>query len=516
MNIKKNIALIGLFTIMTVLIVSFQNAAPSSATSRIKWQDNFDRDSSATGLEITLLHEVPALRVLSVRKVRGFQESVLVSEPTHFLKFLNANGIVVKIVPFEVENEIFSAPLKNEAEVGSEHALNHRIKIKKQKIAISTELPFNAAQIQIFDNSNVLLDQHDIPDKGADAPNVPIQKINGDDFKKQLGTTGASVYIPKKLEFVLQLFGLTQNEARADSYHVDVVFIGDQYTSAQLSTFSSDVDRYVTKLLSIEPYKSQAAKYSFYKVANTTSLACAYDQANVRLLVCDNSKVTTAVNNSGIQYDKIAVLVNNSTYGGSGGGISVAYNGSWGPEVFVHEFGHSFAGLQDEYMNFTSNGSVTNKAIKNCFAGTPPAPEWSGVVENSSYYPECNYPNYYRSSISSVMRALDSFYFNAVSQNIINARTSDFICTVSAPQYLSASKGAKSKRGGSITLSWQAPATGIATKYRIYRNNVYIGYTTSLSYVNSSLKAGMYNYYVRAVDSMNRESANCNQVSITL
>jgi hypothetical protein len=55
-------------------------------------------------------------------------------------------------------------------------------------------------------------------------------------------------------------------------------------------------------------------------------------------------------------YDFIEILTNSRTYGG--GGIfglfsTVAADSFWSPYVFVHEFGHHFAGLADEY--FTSD-----------------------------------------------------------------------------------------------------------------------------------------------------------------
>ena len=51
-------------------------------------------------------------------------------------------------------------------------------------------------------------------------------------------------------------------------------------------------------------------------------------------------------------YEFVEILVNGQTYGG--GGIfnlysTVAADSAWAPYIFVHEFGHHFAGLADEY-----------------------------------------------------------------------------------------------------------------------------------------------------------------------
>lgn len=48
-------------------------------------------------------------------------------------------------------------------------------------------------------------------------------------------------------------------------------------------------------------------------------------------------------------WDVILVIVNSTKYGGSGGGIATSSVHSAGPEVVLHELGHSFAHLADEY-----------------------------------------------------------------------------------------------------------------------------------------------------------------------
>jgi hypothetical protein len=57
-----------------------------------------------------------------------------------------------------------------------------------------------------------------------------------------------------------------------------------------------------------------------------------------------------------VAYDQIYVLVNTERYGGGGfyNFVSVCTsNNELTKEVFIHEFGHGFAGLGDEYYNST-------------------------------------------------------------------------------------------------------------------------------------------------------------------
>jgi len=57
-----------------------------------------------------------------------------------------------------------------------------------------------------------------------------------------------------------------------------------------------------------------------------------------------------------VPHDYIIVLINSSRYGG--GGVYNYYTGTTtgnqlSPKVFIHEFGHGFAGLADEYYTST-------------------------------------------------------------------------------------------------------------------------------------------------------------------
>jgi hypothetical protein len=73
---------------------------------------------------------------------------------------------------------------------------------------------------------------------------------------------------------------------------------------------------------------------------------CAYNIH--RLLVVNQSKVAAAAA-AVPEWDQILVIVNDTTYGGSGGTHSVVSMNSRAPEIAQHEYGHAFANLADEY-----------------------------------------------------------------------------------------------------------------------------------------------------------------------
>ena len=66
-------------------------------------------------------------------------------------------------------------------------------------------------------------------------------------------------------------------------------------------------------------------------------------------------------------YEFVEILTNSKTYGG--GGIfnlysTVAADSLWAPYVFVHEFGHHFAGLADEYYTSDVAFEATGERVE--------------------------------------------------------------------------------------------------------------------------------------------------------
>ncbi|MEO0087879.1 MAG: M64 family metallopeptidase, partial [candidate division WOR-3 bacterium] len=199
--------------------------------------------------------------------------------------------------------------------------------------------------------------------------------------------------------------------------YLDITFIGEDFSFDNLSLFHNNVQNFSTYLVTqYEPFISRVSQIRFNYVDNTQDLGCNY---NGRLIICNTSLITQKVNSASVPYDIIGVIVNNSNYGGAGYfEMAVAYNGAWGKQVFVHELGHSLGELNDEYLcNYS--GFRTDR---NCYNGVPPNPAWQGIVPAESYYPECNYSNWYRSTQDSIMRSIDKEYFNPISIKLINEK----------------------------------------------------------------------------------------------
>ena len=94
-------------------------------------------------------------------------------------------------------------------------------------------------------------------------------------------------------------------------------------------------------------------------------------------------------------YEFVEILVNANTYGG--GGIfnqyaTVAIDNAWSTYVGVHEFGHHFAGLADEYytsdVSYLSNEKRTEPWEPNATALLDPANlKWKDLVEPGTPLP---------------------------------------------------------------------------------------------------------------------------------
>lgn len=214
---------------------------------------------------------------------------------------------------------------------------------------------------------------------------------------------------------------------------LDITFIGDNYAAEEMSIFLADVNRAIQKLITFEPFKSRSQEIIFHMVLNTQDLFCTYDTITTRLLYCNESHVISQVNNAGVPYDAIGVIVKSDVYGGAGGSLAVTYNGDLEPQVFVHELGHSLGYLADEYIAYSGEGPMYGSVSRNCYAGQPPAQEWQGRVDIGSYAQGCGYYNWYRSSPESIMLTLSAEYFNRISIDLLNERIDYFTWKVPTP-----------------------------------------------------------------------------------
>ncbi len=149
---------------------------------------------------------------------------------------------------------------------------------------------------------------------------------------------------------------------------VDVVIVGDGYTAAEMSKYQSDIQQFVGHMFEQEPLKEYQRFFNVHRldVASAqsgadhpetgtfrdTAFDSTYNCADIQRLLCANDqKVSDAVYASlaPAQIDLIILIVNDTEYGGSGGYIAVASIDPSAVEIILHEMGHTFGLLADEY-----------------------------------------------------------------------------------------------------------------------------------------------------------------------
>ncbi|RLE05273.1 MAG: peptidase M64 [Bacteroidetes bacterium] len=191
----------------------------------------------------------------------------------------------------------------------------------------------------------------------------------GDFVKSWSGTFDpASLYSDPGNPYLFESVELEINGSTEEK--VDILFLAEGYTAEEMDKFIEDATRSAGYIFSEEPFKS---KRQYFNIRAVKSIS----QDSGTDIPGDSIWKNTAVNSSfytfGIErymttmdykvvcdvaacapYDQIYILVNTDKYGG--GGIYNHYSISAADNlqsraVVIHEFGHAFGGLADEYFN---------------------------------------------------------------------------------------------------------------------------------------------------------------------
>ena len=149
---------------------------------------------------------------------------------------------------------------------------------------------------------------------------------------------------------------------------VDLLLLGDGYSKTEMEKFRAATQRSVEALFALEPFASRRGDFNVWAIAppaaesgisrprsglfRNTPLGASYnslDSERYVLTLQDRAWRDVA---AAAPYDFVMILVNSDKYGG--GGIynlysTAAAESGFFPYLLVHEFGHHFAGLGDEY-----------------------------------------------------------------------------------------------------------------------------------------------------------------------
>lgn len=164
---------------------------------------------------------------------------------------------------------------------------------------------------------------------------------------------------------------------------IDVVILAEGYTSKEMKLFMKDAEITAKEILSYEPFKSHSDKFNFIAVMSPSAdsnVSVPQEEAWRTTAVGSNfmtfymARYLTSSNvyamydlATNIPCEHFVILANTDTYGGGGiynsYTLTTAHHKDFRP-VVVHEFGHSFAGLGDEYFYDNADDNDNMHSLK--------------------------------------------------------------------------------------------------------------------------------------------------------
>ena len=193
---------------------------------------------------------------------------------------------------------------------------------------------------------------------------------------------------------------------------VDILVIGEGYTASEQTKFRADLTRLVGALFEHEPFKSRKGDFNVralhlpsaksgvnrpqFGEFRRTPISAEYN-------IFDSERYVLTLDERGFRdaasvapYEFIEILVNEAHYGGGGifnAQATSAVDSAFSEYVFVHEFGHHFAGLADEYYTsdvaFETGGAERPEpwAPNVTALGDPAKLKWRDLVEKGTPLP---------------------------------------------------------------------------------------------------------------------------------
>jgi hypothetical protein len=250
------------------------------------------------------------------------------------------------------------------------------------------------------------------------------------------------------------------------SQRLNLVILGDGYTSSEQSKFDSDAVNVMNYMFSVAPFSAYPEYYNVFTIYVAslqsgsdhpsrgeyviTYFNSTYDSYGIERLVtvppndynssysAGQGKIDALLAEHVPEFDLVLLVVNDPQYGGSGGQVAITSTHGSAPEIALHETGHSFGDLADEYEDYTPGYSgyeapnATAETRRDYIKWrdwiektTPiPTPEQStyagvvGLFEGAVYEPF----DWYRPMLNCRMRSLHQPYCQVCKQQIVLAQ----------------------------------------------------------------------------------------------
>ena len=240
----------------------------------------------------------------------------------------------------------------------------------------------------------------------------------------------------------------TISETGDQSKRINLAFLSEGYTAGELTGFLNHVKKFQTQLFNEVPFNHYRNFFNLYAIevpsiesgadhpgtatdepmgsnhpvrTANTYFGATFDCGNIHRLLClsNGFAVNQVLMNNLPNYDQSFIFVNTPFYGGAGGTHPTASLHNSSGEIAIHEIGHSFAGLMDEYFiatqpeapNRTKNNNPQTIAWKN----------WLGT-DNVGIYPygTSNQVTWYRPHQNCKMQYLGTSFCPVCVEAFIN------------------------------------------------------------------------------------------------
>lgn len=285
---------------------------------------------------------------------------------------------------------------------------------------------------------------------------------------------------------------------------INLVIMGDGYTASQMPQFLTDAGTISTYLLNTSPFVNYKNYFNVFAIkcvstqsgvthpGTATDVAepaspvmtvtnmfdTQFDNFNIHRLIYSNDQaaVYSVLGNYFPAYDQVVILGNSTEYGGAGGTFAVSSVHSASKEIVVHEMGHSFANLSDEYWAGVAYAGESANMTANSNTTTVKWSPWVGINSTGVYAHGTSAPEngWFRPHQNCKMRYLNSPFCPVCKETIIEKIHS---LTNPIDDYVPANTGTVSVAGGSqwfkaklvqpnpntLKRTWMLNTTAVAT-----------------------------------------------------
>ena len=216
---------------------------------------------------------------------------------------------------------------------------------------------------------------------------------------------------------------------------INLVFLSDGYQSGELQQFIQDVNhvsehffrqspfsfyRQYFNLIAIKvPSKASGAKKNPTD-EHDTYFGSTFNYSGIeRLLVAQNSFAAQEILFEQFPlFDQAVLIVNDQKYGGSGGWLATTSVHENAPEIALHEIGHSFAGLADEYWAGDQFAAEKPNMTQSMEDETVPWRNWLGFA-GVGIYPHAENPLWARPHQNCKMRVLNPEFCSVCRESLV-------------------------------------------------------------------------------------------------